>query len=103
MTVLSYWIRTYRIPQSLYCGRKNAFVLTRELMDAELLAGITEPKSHFGKTCDTLGVEVIAANRPQAKGRVERSRRADQYRLVKEPRLAGIPAIEEANRFIPEK
>lgn len=44
MTVLSYWIRTYRIPQSLYCGRKNAFVLTRKLMDAELLAGITEPK-----------------------------------------------------------
>jgi hypothetical protein len=68
---LSYWIKTYGIPQALYCDHKNAFVLTREPADAELLAGITNPKSHFGKSCAKLGVEVIAANSPQAKGRVE--------------------------------
>jgi transposase len=102
MTVLSYWIRKYGIPQALYCDHKNAFVLTREPAEAELLKGITEPKSHFGKACEKLGVEVIAASSPQAKGRVERNHGLDQDRLVKELRLAGISTIEEANRFLEE-
>ncbi|MDR1148420.1 MAG: helix-turn-helix domain-containing protein, partial [Spirochaetaceae bacterium] len=55
MTVLSYWIKTYGIPQALYCDRKNAFVITREPTEAELAKGITEPKSHFGKACEKLG------------------------------------------------
>jgi hypothetical protein len=63
MTVLSYWIRTYGIPQALYCDRKNAFVITREPAEVELKKGITEPKSHFGKACEKLGIDVIAANR----------------------------------------
>jgi hypothetical protein len=49
-------------------------VLTREPTDAELLLGITEAKSHFGRACGELGVQAIAANSPQAKGRVERNR-----------------------------
>jgi transposase len=63
MMVLSCWIRTYGIPQALYCDRKNAFVITREPAEAELTKGITKPKSHFGKACEKLGIEVIAANR----------------------------------------
>jgi hypothetical protein len=55
MTVLSYWIKTYGIPQALYCDRKNAFVITREPTEAELTKDITEPKSHFGKACEKLG------------------------------------------------
>ena len=102
MTVFSCWIRTYGIPDALYCDKKNAFVLTREPTDAELLAGITEPKSHFGRACGKLGVTVIAANSPQAKGRVERNHGVDQDRLVKELRLAGISTIAEANRFLQE-
>jgi hypothetical protein len=47
-------------------------------------------------------VEVIPANSPQAKGRVERNHGLDQDRLVKELRLAGISTIEEANRFLDE-
>jgi hypothetical protein len=82
MTVLSYWIRKYGIPQGLYCDHKNAFVLTREATDAELLKGITKPNSHFGKASEKLGVEVIAASSPQAKGRVERNHGLDQDRLV---------------------
>jgi hypothetical protein len=61
----------YGIPQALYCSRKNAFVLTREPTDAELLKGIPKAKSRFERTCEKLGVEVIPANSPQAKGRVE--------------------------------
>jgi len=100
MTVFSCWIKTYGIPEALYCDRKNAFVLTREPTDAELLAGITEPKSHFGRACEKLGVHVIAARSPQAKGRVERNHGLDQDRLVKELRLAGISTIEQANLFL---
>jgi hypothetical protein len=100
MEVFSLWIKTYGIPQALYCDKKNAFVLTREPTDAELLAGITEPKSHFGRACEKLGVTVIAAHSPQAKGRVERNHRVDQDRLVKELRLAGISTIAGANRFL---
>jgi len=100
MTVFSMWITSYGIPEALYCDKKNAFVLTREPSDSELLSGITEPKSHFGRACDKLGVQVIAANSPQAKGRVERNHGVDQDRLVKELRLAKISTIDEANRFL---
>jgi transposase len=102
MGVLKRWIQRYGIPQALYCDRKNAFVLTREPTDAEILAGVLKPKSHFGRACDRLGIEVIAANSPQAKGRVERNHGLDQDRLVKALRLEGIGAIEEANRFLQE-
>ena len=102
MILLKMWIKRYGIPESLYCDKKNAFVLTREPTDVELLAGILKPKSHFGKACDRLGIEVIAANSPQAKGRVERNHGVDQDRLIKELRLENIGAIEEANKFLLE-
>ncbi len=57
MTVLKMWIERYGIPISLYCDKKNAFVLTREPTDKELLAGILKPKSHFGKACGKLGID----------------------------------------------
>jgi len=100
MSVFSLWITDYGIPQTLYCDKKNAFVLTREPTDAELLAGVTEAKSHFGRACDKLGVQVTAANSPQAKGRVERNHGIDQDRLVKELRRAGTSTIEHANAFL---
>ena len=102
MTVLKIWIERYGIPESLYCDKKNAFVLTREPTEDEILAGILKPKSHFGKACDRLGIEVIAANSPQAKGRVERNHGVDQDRLVKALRLEGICTIEQANQFLLE-
>jgi hypothetical protein len=100
MDVFSLWIKAYGIPEALYCDKKNAFILTREPTDCELLTGITEPKSHFGRACEKLGVQVLAAHSPQAKGRVERNHGVDQDRLIKELRLAGISTIAEANRFL---
>jgi len=100
MIVLEMWIKQHGIPESLYCDKKNAFVLTREPTDAEILAGILKPKSHFGKACDRLGIAVIAANSPQAKGRVERNHGVDQDRLVKELRLENIRTIKDANIFL---
>jgi hypothetical protein len=48
------------------------------------------------------GVELILANSPQAKGRVERMNGVLQDRLVKALRLAGISDLESANRFLEE-
>jgi hypothetical protein len=49
-----------------------------------------------------LGIEIICANSPQAKGRVERANQTLQDRLVKELRLRGISTIEAANAYLPE-
>jgi transposase len=101
MTLLSCWIRKYGIPQALYGDRKNAYVSNREPSIQEQLAGI-EPQSHFESACEKLGIQVIKAYSPQAKGRVERSHGVYQDRFVKELRLAGICTIAEANRFLEE-
>lgn len=99
MNLLWTWIKRNGIPQAVYCDRKNAFVLNREPTIEEQLAGI-EPKSPFELACEKLGIEVIVANTPQAKGRVERNHAVYQDRFVKEMRLRGIKNIDEANRFL---
>ena len=93
------WIKRYGIPQAVYCDRKNAFVLDRGPSVEEQLQGVVA-RSHFERACDELGIEVIVARSPQAKGRVERNHAVYQDRLVKELRLAGISEIESANRFL---
>ena len=66
---------------------------------AEQLAGVT-PTSPCGRALGELGVELIAAHSPQAKGRVERLFKTFQDRLIKEMRLAGVSTLDEANRFL---
>ncbi len=58
--------------------------------------------TQFEKATKTLEIELIFANSPQAKGRVERSFQTFQDRLVKEMRLAGVNTPEEGNRFLKE-
>jgi hypothetical protein len=99
MSVLSCRIKRYGIPQAVYCDHKNAFVLNREAGLEEQLAGV-EHRSPFELACDKPGIQVITANSPQAKGRVERNHAVCQDRFVKELRLAGISDIEQANRFL---
>lgn len=99
MRLLWAWIERYGIPQGLYCDRKNAFVLDREPTVKEQLAGI-EPVSAFQFACQRLGIEVIVAYSPQAKGRVERNHGVYQDRFVKELRLEGISSIAAANEFL---
>ena len=52
--------------------------------------------------CAKLGIEIIAASSPQAKGRVERAHGTHQDRLVKKLRLAGIANYEQANGYLDE-
>ena len=58
--------------------------------------------TQFGRAMKELGVELICAHSPQAKGRVERANQTLQDRLVKELRLRGICSVEEANAYLPE-
>jgi len=52
------------------------------------------------RACQELGIEVIHAGSPQAKGRIERSFGTHQDRLIKEMRLEGVSNLEQANEFL---
>jgi hypothetical protein len=56
--------------------------------------------TQFGRAMKELGVELIMARSPQAKGRVERKHRVFQDRLVKELRLRGISDMEQGNELL---
>ena len=65
-------------------------------------AGIhKEATTQFTRALNTLGIELICANSPQAKGRVERANQTFQDRLVKELRLHKIKSYQDANAFLP--
>jgi len=64
--------------------------------------GTTTGLTQFGRAMQELDVEIICANTPQAKGRIERANQTLQDRLVKELRLQGISDIASANAFLPE-
>jgi hypothetical protein len=57
--------------------------------------------TQFGRALHELNIDIICANVPQAKGRVERANWTLQDRLVKEMRLAGISTMEAGNAFLP--
>ena len=57
--------------------------------------------TQFGRALHQLNIDIICANAPQAKGRVERANGTLQDRLVKEMRLAGISTLEAGNAFLP--
>ncbi|HHY0507393.1 TPA: ISNCY family transposase [Vibrio parahaemolyticus] len=56
--------------------------------------------TQYGRALKELNIELICANTPQAKGRVERANKTLQDRLTKEMRLSGITGIEEANQWL---
>ena len=93
------YIRKYGLPQSVYLDRHTTYKSTRAATIEEELKG-ERPLSQFERALKDLGVKVIHAYSPQAKGRVERLFKTLQDRLVKEMRLAGIKTLEEANEFL---
>ena len=95
--LLERWVRRFGLPQALYCDWKNVYL--RRATTRETIEGI-EPQTQFGRMCEKLGIRVIGASSPQAKGRVERHHGTHQDRLVKKMRLAGIADYEAANRFL---
>ncbi len=93
------YIRLYGLPQSVYLDRHSTYKSMAKQTVEEQLNDI-QPMSHFEKSLAELGVTVIHAYSPQAKGRIERVFGTFQDRVVKEMRLAGVTNIVEGNVFL---
>lgn len=91
--VLAFWrdyVERYGIPAEVYTDWGSVYV------NAENPERLTP----FGRALKALGIRHIKAGSPQAKGRVERSNRTHQDRLIKALREQKIASIEDANRFL---
>jgi transposase len=91
------WIERYGVPMALYVDWKNLY--KRPANASERLRG-EEPVTQFGRMCAKLRIALIAANSPQAKGRVERQHGTHQDRLVKKLRRKEIHSHEGANVYL---
>ena len=99
MQLLKDWIRAYGCPKAVYTDRHGIWV-----SKAGDIGYREDGESTQLRRClRELEIEFIAANSPQAKGRVERLFGTLQDRLVKEMRLEGINNIDDANRFLMEE
>jgi transposase len=87
------------VPLSLYSDRHTIFHSPREPTVIEQLAN-QRPLTQFGRAMEELGVSLIKAYSPQAKGRIERQWGVFQDRLVVELRLSVARTLEEANRVL---
>jgi hypothetical protein len=98
------YIKKNGIPLSVYLDKHTTYKATGKPSIEDELNDVI-PLSQFARALKELNVEVIYANSPQAKGRVERLFRTFQDRLIKELRLAGAKTKDEANevlrRFLP--
>lgn len=90
MMALWEYVKINGIPRSIYIDRASVYYAEGKLTD-------------FGRAMKELGVELIFAKSPQAKGRVERANRTLQDRLIKALRREGISNIAEANNFLQKK
>jgi hypothetical protein len=89
------YVEAHGKPVAFYSDKHGVFRVNHP--DAARGDGMTQ----FGRALAELDVDIICANSPQAKGRVERAHKTLQDRLVKELRLAGVGTIEAANAFLP--
>jgi transposase len=80
------------LPINFYNDKRGTFIVNQ---------GKNRGETQFARAMKELGVKMIFAHSPQAKGRIERAFGTLQDRLVWEMRIAGISNIEEANRFLP--
>lgn len=98
--VFTFWkayVKVHGAPRAIYLDKFSTYRMTQRvaLENHELL-------TQFQRAAEELAIELIPANSPQAKGRVERLFGTLQDRLIKELRLARINTIVEANRFLTE-
>ncbi len=95
--ILRRWIEAYGVPLALYTDWKNVYV---RVPNAEEQVTGAVPLTQFGRMCASLGIQIIAASSPQAKGRVERNHGTHQDRLVKKLRRLGIADAPAANALL---
>ena len=90
-----HYLERYGRPVAFYSDKHGIFRVSQN-QDLGTSAGITQ----FGRALQELDIQIVCANSPQAKGRVERANQTLQDRLVKELRLAGISDRENANVYL---
>jgi leucine-zipper of insertion element IS481 len=95
--LLQRWIAQYGVPAALYADWKNVYQRAPTLNEA--VRGET-PLTQFGRMCTKLGITLIGAASPQAKGRVERGHGTHQDRLIKKLRLKRINDLAAANAYV---
>ena len=93
------YVKRYGIPMKIYLDKHTTYKSPKKETIEEQLSG-EKSKSQFERALGQVGVEVIHANSPQAKGRIERLFRTFQDRVIKEMRLANICNKDEANKFL---
>ena len=99
MRTTKIYLEKWGRPVAFYVDKDSIYKVNRQAsIDEELRDEY--PMTQFTRAMSALGVEVIPANSPQAKGRVERGFHTHQDRLVKELRLRGISTIEAANQYL---
>lgn len=89
------YFRATGLPIAFYSDKFGVFRVNSKSSHNEAI-------TQFNRALSSLGVELICANSPQAKGRVERANQTFQDRLVKEMRLRHIQNYLDANAFLPE-
>ncbi len=95
-------INNYGCPLAIYVDKHTIFRSpnTSKLSLEDELAGLKVKDTQFGRAMREIGVNLIYANSPQAKGRIERLWNTLQSRLPVELNIAGIKTIDEANLFL---
>ena len=94
------WVQRYGIPCSVYLDKHTTYRSPQTPTVEEQLEGREQSQSQFQRAMSELGVEVIHAHSPAAKGRIERLFQTLQDRLVKELRLAKASTLAEANQVV---
>lgn len=98
--VFAFWqeyLKTHGKPRAIYLDKFSTYK-----MNSAVARENPDLKTQFQRAMETLQIEPIFANSPQAKGRVERLFQTLQDRLPKALRLAGISTVAEANKFLEE-
>jgi len=93
------YIEKHGIPASLYLDKHSTYKVNHKRSIEDELND-TDPLSQFVRAVGEFGTNVIHADSPQAKGRIERLFGTFQDRLIKEMRLRGVKSIEEGNKFL---
>lgn len=96
------YLKRYGRVVAYYVDMDTIYKVNRQPTVDEQLRDV-QPITQFTRAMNQLGIEVISAATPQAKGRVERGFRTHQDRLVKEMRLRGISTIQQANRYLQDE
>jgi len=94
--LLRQYLAAHGRPAGLYTDKHGIFRVNMPN------AGSGDNLTQFGRAMHSLGIQILCANTPQAKGRVERVNQTLQDRLVKEMRLLGINTMQQGNAYLPE-